>query len=270
LFSLRRIAIIFGLATFLLVVVAETSDHRAYAGSAAPPSSSVPVLVELFTSEGCSSCPPADALLKTLEHTQPVAGATVVALSEHVDYWNHDGWTDRFSSSQYTDRQRKYVRLLKLPGSYTPQMVVDGKVEFTGSDAPRAEREIARARADAKVAMTISGMQPSNGKEINFRLATEASPSGRAPQSMDVIVMVATPEAETQVQAGENGGRTLHHIDVARSIERVASIHRGEAFAHDLTIKLPPGIGNDFLLVAFLQESSTGTVWGVASERTAH
>lgn len=114
-----------------------------------------PVLVELFTSEGCSSCPPADALLQQLEQQQPVPGANIIAIEEHVDYWNHDGWIDPFSSPEWTQRQESYVALLKAD-TYTPELVVNGRRQFVGNNAQRAETEIENAAGGLKTEVTIA------------------------------------------------------------------------------------------------------------------
>src|SRR5215213_894825 len=119
-----------------------------------------PVLVELFTSEGCSSCPPADALLETLDRTQPVAGAETIVLSEHVDYWNQIGWTDPFSSEQFSQRQQAYAKRLRIDGAYTPQMVVDGTAEFVGSDRKVGLAAIGKAAGIPKAVVRISAAGP--------------------------------------------------------------------------------------------------------------
>src|SRR5271166_5943636 len=133
---------------FLFVTILAAGLH------AAEPNARVPVLAELFTSEGCSSCPPADALLMKLDKMQPVAGAQIIVLSEHVDYWNSLGWKDPFSSPQFSRRQADYARLL---GSevYTPQLVIDGRVQLNGSDGRDIQAAIARAAAKPKLPVQI-------------------------------------------------------------------------------------------------------------------
>src|ERR1700731_1319218 len=115
----------------------------------------VPVIVELFTSEGCSSCPSADRMLARLEQTQPVPGAQVVAIEEHVDYWNQLGWTDPFSSPQFRARQNDYAVAFHASDIYTPQMVVNGQSQFVGSDANRAYHEIGAAAQSATTAVDL-------------------------------------------------------------------------------------------------------------------
>src|SRR4051812_14249507 len=118
--------------------------------------SRVPVVVELFTSEGCSDCPPADALLRKLEEKQPVPNAEIIVLSEHVDYWDHIGWRDRFSSKTFTERQQKYGDRFKLDSVYTPQMVVDGRTELNGADERRALQAITDAAKAGKTEVTVN------------------------------------------------------------------------------------------------------------------
>ena len=117
-----------------------------------------PILVELFTSEGCSSCPPADQLLEKLD-AQPVSGAKIIVLSEHVDYWNHDGWTDPYSNAAYSERQHGYGSRFQLDSVYTPQMVVDGSSEFVGNSFSQARQAFEKAQSHSKVSLHISDLQ---------------------------------------------------------------------------------------------------------------
>src|SRR3984957_19365665 len=116
----------------------------------------VPVLLELFTSEGCSSCPPADRLLETVDEKQPVAGADLIVLSEHVDYFDHLGWKDPFSSPLYTARQEDYTDRYNLDGVYTPQLVVDGRYGFVGSDKREGPHAFKKAIRERKIPIIIS------------------------------------------------------------------------------------------------------------------
>src|SRR5215475_7917611 len=114
-----------------------------------------PVIVELFTSEGCSSCPPADALLARLDHEQRIGNAEIIALEEHVDYWDQLGWNDPFSGKQWTERQEDYANAFGNAGVYTPQMVIDGRVEFVGSAQNKARNAIAEAAKEPKAEVSI-------------------------------------------------------------------------------------------------------------------
>lgn len=196
----------------------------------------VPVLAELFTSEGCSSCPPADALLIQLDRLQPVPGAHVIVLSEHVDYWNQLGWRDPFSSPQFSQRQAGYARLM---GSevYTPQLVIDGRLQLNGSDAKDIQAAIARAAAKPKLPVRIV-QAIRDGDHAVVHLSVSAPPSGRS----DVWVAVADENDKSSVTKGENSGRTMVHVAVVRSLTKVGSVSKAEGF--DQTVRLPLGPGN--------------------------
>ena len=149
---MRRVCVLSAIAAVALVaVVWQMRD-----GYAASPT---PIIVELFTSEGCSSCPAADALLQSLVDTQPIAGADVIGLGHHVDYWNELGWRDRFSSAASTNRQQRYGQVFNVDSIYTPQMVVDGREEFVGSDSRGARRAIGKALTVPHALVTLA-MEP--------------------------------------------------------------------------------------------------------------
>jgi hypothetical protein len=215
-----------------------------------------PTLVELFTSEGCSSCPPADALLAQIQREQPNA----VVLSEHVDYWNYIGWTDPYSSAAASERQQEYNRRFKLASVYTPQMVIDGTYQLVGNDKRAAYADIALASAAPKLKISLSQPREDAAKQISFHLTTAAV---NAPAT--VYAVLAQNHGSQQVDRGENGGRTLMHVCIARTLKRVDTLAAGKPFDGDVTLALPTGqSADDVHVVAFLQLDS-GTVVGVAT-----
>jgi hypothetical protein len=188
-------------------------------GGGAVPPPATPVLVELFTSEGCSSCPPADALLATLAREQPVASARVVALELHVDYWDRLGWKDPFSSAAYTDRQTMYSHVFGEDRVYTPQMVVDGRDEFTGGDRERAAKSIAAAAARPHQPLTVSARVTDRTVRVSIDL-----PAASANETVDVLAALTEDDLTTAVLRGENRGRTLRHFSVVRKLQTVGSL----------------------------------------------
>jgi hypothetical protein len=227
-----------------------------------------PVLVELFTSEGCSSCPPADALLQQLDRTQPVGGAQLIVLSEHVDYWNHIGWTDPFSSHLFSDRQSVYSDRFGLSSVYTPQMVVDGAAEFVGSDSRLASQAVQKALAGPKVAVKISGVSLDASKTLQAHIDTGALPEKSRVRKADVYLVAALNHAESQVLRGENGGHRLSHVGVVQSLTKVGSIEAGKSFSQDVHIKLDSRSDPANLrVIVFIQQSGQRQVLGAAQQR---
>src|SRR5262245_25901355 len=186
------------------------------AAHAAAPIAATPIVVELFTSEGCSSCPPADALLQKLLDAQPIAGAEVVALGEHVDYWDRLGWKDRFSSAALTKRQQQYADRFNLPSIYTPQVVVDGRSELVGSDGDAARRTIARARQTPHGVLRIA-IESRAASVVAVAIDVADLPASRGDRA-DIIVAITEDGLRSNVTRGENHGRVLAHAAVVRSL----------------------------------------------------
>src|SRR5436305_5168892 len=177
--------------------------------SATPPAAQrKAVVVELFTSEGCSSCPPADELLGRMRQHPSMNGAQIIPLGFHVDYWDFQGWRDRFSSHAYTERQENYAARFRLEGPYTPQMVVDGQMEFVGNDSGRAQEAIAKAAAQPQQAEVR--LSPAAGKLQVHVEGTGGTASG------DVFFVITEDDLSSNVAAGENNGHILHHAAVVR------------------------------------------------------
>jgi hypothetical protein len=219
-----------------------------------------PILLELFTSEGCSSCPPADRLLEVFDRTQPVAGAELIVLSEHVDYWNRLGWTDPFSSALFTQRQQDYVTQLHLDGAYTPQLVIDGQKDVVGSDERAARSAILKAETRAKAAIDLKAQRSGGDVMIGVHLTG----GGRGT---DVYVVLADDHAQSQVTRGENSGHNLHHVAVVRTMLLAGKTDAQGVLATDLTLPLKGRNSAAWRLVVFLQDSGSKHVLGAAQTR---
>jgi len=220
-----------------------------------------PVLVELYTSEGCSSCPPADQLLAVLDASQPIKGAQVIVLSEHVTYWDHQGWRDPYSLDEVTDRQKWYNDEFGLSQVYTPQAVVDGAVQVLGSDGPKLAQAVSAATADAKEDLAID-KAAWTGDGVSFVIRHGDLAAGKSKQAL--VAVLAQDETETPVKSGENAGKTLRNIAVVRTLKEFSSTTDGV-----LTLKLP---GEDkhatgpVRLVVFAVDKHSGRVLGVAEQ----
>lgn len=224
----------------------------------------VPILVELFTSEGCSDCPPADAFLQQLDR-QPFPRAAIIVLSEHVDYWNHDGWKDPYSSSFFSERQRAYAQEFELSrGVYTPQMIVDGSSEFVGSNQALAGKAFAKALTATKIDVRLTSTSIGPNDSLRAHVETASLPK---TQKADVYAAIALNRAESQVSAGENAGRKISHAAVVRSLTRIATLRQNQPFTQDIQLKLPPDTDpNNMRLVVFIQEPHHGKVLGAAMQ----
>ena len=228
------------------------------------------VVVELFTSEGCSSCPPADALLAKLDHEQRLGNAEIIALEEHVDYWDQLGWRDPFSSAQWTERQQDYAAAFRSDGVYTPQMVVDGRAEFVGSSQSRVRSAIAEAVREPKAEVTLLSRPPSDGK-ARVALAVKMLP---VPESQKAQVWLAVTETglHSNVSRGENAGEDLHHAAVVRSLRKVgeAAPNRDADYSGEHDVQLDPAWKKENLrVVAFVQDAKTRHILGAASVQVA-
>jgi hypothetical protein len=222
--------------------------------------SKVPVVLELFTSEGCSSCPPADNVLSRLEKEQPVDGVEIIALGEHVDYWDHLGWKDRYSSPLFTARQQDYGRTFRLESVYTPQLVVNGEKEVLGSDfnaATQAIRSVARAPR-ASVSMKFSGSD----------LAFEVRGLPPNVHNADMYLAVTESSVESAVAQGENAGRRLRHAPVVRSLTSLGKLDTRKDGAYTATARLM--LHQDWnranlRLVLFVEDHATHKVIGAST-----
>ncbi|MGB9382423.1 DUF1223 domain-containing protein [Candidatus Binatus sp.] len=225
-----------------------------------------PVVLELFTSEGCSSCPPADALITELGSSMK----SVIPLAYHVDYWNHLGWADPFSSGQWSERQTDYARAMNLDGEYTPQMVIGGGRQCSGSDAGSIARAVAAARsetASGRTSIQTSLIAAGSRKlqvRVNAQLLTAAGP-GR------LVVMLAIYEngLVSKIGAGENGGREITYDYTVRKLLPAFELDATQpgSFVQEMTVDLDPSWSLDHLgVAAFIQDPTSLRIEGASAE----
>jgi hypothetical protein len=224
--------------------------------TAVPEAERIPVIVELYTSEGCSSCPPADRALKFLAEQQPVPNALVIPLAFHVDYWNNLGWKDEFSSPLFSRRQELYIRQFGLDSSYTPEMVVDGQAEFIGNDTGRAAKAITAAAAREKGSITVS-----------FDSDAIVIAGSKLPKHDTATVFLAVVEDNitSNVKAGENAGQTFNHSSVVRSLTPLGVVEKNSVDFQLKTSTPAAALGNkeNQQTVLFVQDNNDRRILAV-------
>lgn len=229
----------------------------------------VPVVVELFTSEGCSSCPPADALLARLDKEQPVEGAEVIPLAMHVDYWNRLGWTDPFSSGEFSRRQGEYARAFGEDGVYTPQMIVDGVREFPGGKSGTALAAIGRAAREPKAEVTLARGPAQTDEQANVLVTIGKFPKQTEGDPVYVLLAVTESGLSSDVSRGENSGRRLDHVGVVRVIRQLGILpdaSGGGGFKVETGVMIEKGWKRENLrAVVFAQERGTRRVLAAGS-----
>jgi hypothetical protein len=227
-----------------------------------------PVVLELFTSQGCSSCPPADALISELGFSTK----NIIALAYHVDYWNRLGWIDRLSSPDFSDRQTEYGQRMNLGGDYTPQMVIEGHFQCVGSDRGSVARAIAAARhlpLTSKVTLKEVRYLPQNGDlRVEIDARTSSQSQGPAP-TMALMVAVFENGIVTNIGSGENGGREITYDFTVRKLQEAAEISASQTstFQKEIRIALDPAWPRDHIgVAAFIQDPVSLRIGGAASK----
>ncbi|MDT5268983.1 MAG: hypothetical protein QOH49_1169 [Acidobacteriota bacterium] len=236
--------------------------------NAAPAAARRAVVVELFTSEGCSSCPPADALLALLDKTQPVEGAEVIPLAMHVDYWNQLGWADPFSSHQFSERQGEYAAAFGKEDVYTPQMVVDGVKEFNGGNSSLAQETIGKAAREPKGEVMLARSPSQSDSSVHISAQIDKFPKPTEGETVSVLLALTESGLASDVARGENSGRRLTHVGVVRSLKSLGGLPEapGTSFKAETEILIEKGWRRENLrAVVFAQERGTRRVLAAGS-----
>jgi hypothetical protein len=280
-FRIMNLRPAFALITISLLIPAVARTHSSdytnsrampaqQAGQAAP-KPATPVLVELFTSEGCSSCPPADKLLAQIDAKQPVNGAQAIILEEHVDYWDDQGWRDPFASKAATQRQEDYAKILHAE-VYTPQMIVDGRVELLGSDEHAAQRAIQIATGAPKTELDLSWVSATatmgGPKLLRVRASKLSNAAASDGKNAEVFLAITESHLHSDVRRGENAGRGLQHEGVLRKLSSLGKASGSGEYSFDLQtgVKLSPDwIPENIRIIVFVQDTRSRRIYAATS-----
>lgn len=239
---------------FVLCGIAIYGQHPGFADDQKVDADGIAV-VELFTSEGCSSCPPADRLLSEIAQKAREKNQNIYPLSFHVDYWNYIGWTDPYSDASFSDRQRQYAQAFKTSRIYTPQMIVNGQKEFVGSSSSQAHSAISSAlkmAASAKINLKASDLEDG---VINVNYKVEGLPAGHV-----VNLALVERHLEQQVQRGENSGRTLKHDNVVRAFNTAKSAEGAVHLQASSEVRL-----ENCAVIGYVQDGTTMRIIGASA-----
>lgn len=253
--------------TALLVGAAFGHPPRKNSTSQENASAKPPVVLELFTSEGCSTCPPADLLLSDLQNKPIVGTADIIAFEEHVDYWNNGGWMDVFSSHQWTQRQQDYQGAFgrSANGIYTPQLVVDGNREVIGSNTTNVLALVVAESKQPKIGVKITPGASQKGTQA-FTVTVGSAEGSALPADADVFLAVTETGLHSSVTAGENAGKALQHAAVLRRMDKIGAIRaKGNTFSGEAKIKFESSWKRENLrIVVFVQDKKSRHVLGAA------
>lgn len=265
---MRALVVSLMLVAAAVMAMAAGGSVRSNAVSGGPALRKV-VLAELFTSEGCSSCPPADALLQRLNSESPVDGVEVLGIEEHVDYWDNLGWRDPFSSAAFTSRQKEYdARAFRNGEIYTPQLVVDGAFDAIGSDTRSVRDAIAKAAARPGANLTLG--VSSVGSSARVAVHVDVPPGVDRRKDADLIAAIVEDGLTSHVDRGENRGRTLGHAAVVRSMHAIGMVPSAASNA-DATADIAIDSrwqSSHLRIVVFVQERNTMRILGAGSAST--
>jgi hypothetical protein len=236
------------LAVFLLASAACSQAQQGDVAVQHPAHNKGFAVLELFTSEGCSSCPPADALMAKIQ--RETAGTPVYILAFHVDYWDRQGWKDRFSDAAFSARQRRYAVWLNLETVYTPQLVVNGSSEYIGADEGKISQAMAEALAGRSTdTLALQGRVEGNRLQVAYH-------TNATTRNTKLLLALVQKNAQSSVRAGENAGRTLSHVQVVHTLAET-DIAEGKT----VSMRLPDGFNSsDWELIGFVQRQDNGHI----------